>query len=120
MMNFLKKQEPEKNEEEIFKNILDIRKFVTLIVIDGFGVHPDSEGNAVIAAQTPFLDAAWTYGRSTLLNASGVYAGLPKDEPGNSEVGHLNLGAGQVIYQSLPRINDAIKRRKSKNFQTLN
>lgn len=113
MMNIFKKQEPESTSidpKEPFSNILDIRKFVTLIVIDGFGIHSDSEGNAVLAAQTPFLDAAWTYGRSTLLNASGIYAGLPKDEPGNSEVGHLNLGAGQVIYQSLPRINDAIKR----------
>lgn len=104
MMNFLTKQQLG-NE-----NILDVRRFVTLIILDGFGIHPDSEGNAVLAAHTPFLDTAWTYGRSTLLNASGVHVGLPEGEPGNSEVGHLNLGAGQVVYQSLPRINDAIKR----------
>jgi 2,3-bisphosphoglycerate-independent phosphoglycerate mutase len=113
MMNFFKNQEPERKKQEkthAFNNILDVRKFVTLIVIDGFGIHPDSEGNAVIAANTPFLDVAWTHGRSTLLNAAGVHIGMPEKEAGNSEVGHLNLGAGQVVYQSLPRINDAIKR----------
>lgn len=84
------------------------KDFVTLIVLDGFGIHPDPEGNAVIGAKTPFLDLAWSKGRSTLINASGTYVGLPGEEDGNSEVGHLNLGAGQVIYQTLPRINDAI------------
>lgn len=83
-------------------------RLVTLIILDGFGVHPDSEGNTVLSAKTPFLDTAWTYGRSTLIHASGTHAGLPAEEAGNSEVGHLNLGAGQVVYQSLPRINDAI------------
>lgn len=83
-------------------------KFVVLLILDGFGVHPDPEGNAVLGARTPFLDTAWTYGKSTLLNASGTYVGLPSEEAGNSEVGHLNLGAGQVVYQSYPRINDAI------------
>ncbi len=88
--------------------ILDIHKFVTLIILDGFGVYPDAEGNAVWAAKTPFLDTAWTNGRSTLIHAAGTHVGLPGEEPGNSEVGHLNLGAGQVVYQTLPRINDAI------------
>ena len=105
-MDFFKKQEPEK--ERTFENLLDVRKFVTLIVLDGFGVYPDKEGNAVLAANTPFLDTAWTYGRSTLVHASGTHVGLPDEESGNSEVGHLNLGAGQVVYQTLPRINDAI------------
>ncbi|NMC08755.1 hypothetical protein GYA44_00275, partial [Candidatus Microgenomates bacterium] len=91
-----------------FQNLLDVRKFVTLIVLDGFGVHPDKEGNAVLGANTPFLDTAWTYGRSTLVHAAGTHVGLPNEEAGNSEVGHLNIGAGQVVYQTLPRINDAI------------
>ncbi|KKR06028.1 MAG: 2,3-bisphosphoglycerate-independent phosphoglycerate mutase [candidate division WS6 bacterium GW2011_GWF2_39_15] len=86
-----------------------IRKdLVVLLILDGLGVHPDKLGNAVLQSKTPFLDTAWTYGRSTLLHASGTHVGLPQDEPGNSEVGHLNIGSGQVIYQSLPRINDAI------------
>lgn len=105
MFDIFKKEE--KKEEE-HKRILDFRKFVTLIVMDGFGIHPDPEGNAVLGAKTPFLDTAWTYGRSTLIHAAGTHVGMPVEEPGNSEVGHLNLGAGQVVYQTLPRINDAI------------
>jgi len=98
-----------KSPEEVKQQLLAEKKnFVVLLILDGFGVHPDLEGNAVLAAKTPFLDTAWTYGRSTLINASGTYVGLPAEEAGNSEVGHLNLGAGQVVYQSLPRINDAI------------
>ncbi len=87
-----------------------IRKdLVTLIIMDGMGVHPDPLGNAVLQAKTPFLDLIWSKGRSTLLHASGIHVGLPELENGNSEVGHLNIGSGQVVYQSLPRINDAIK-----------
>lgn len=98
-----------KNEEKNITNTNVLGKeFVTLIILDGFGIHPDPEGNAVLGAKTPFLDTAWTYGRSTLIHASGTYVGLPGEEDGNSEVGHLNLGAGQVVYQTLPRINDAI------------
>ena len=89
-----------------------INRLVTLVVLDGFGVHPDSLGNAVLASKTPFLDTAWTYGKSTLIHASGTHVGLPSEVAGNSEVGHLNLGAGQVVYQSLPRINEAIARRE--------
>lgn len=86
-----------------------IRKdLVVLMILDGLGIYPDKTGNAVLQAKTPFLDTAWTYGRSTLIHASGTHVGLPQDEPGNSEVGHINLGSGQVVYQSLPRINDAI------------
>jgi len=84
------------------------KEFVTLVILDGFGIHPDPEGNSVLAAKTPFLDLAWSKSRSTLIHASGTYVGLPGEEDGNSEVGHLNLGAGQVVYQTLPRINDAI------------
>ena len=85
------------------------KELVALIILDGFGIHPDPEGNAVLASKTPFLDTAWTYGKSTLLHASGTHVGLPMEEAGNSEVGHLNLGAGQVVYQTLPKIKDAIE-----------
>ncbi len=84
------------------------KEFVVLLILDGLGIHPDKEGNAVLGAKTPFLDRAWSMGKSTLLHASGTHVGLPSEEPGNSEVGHLNIGSGQVVYQSLPRINDAI------------
>ena len=99
-----------KKEQQNLKGNLSIdgKEFVTLVILDGFGVHPDPEGNSVLAAKTPFLDLAWTKSRSTLIHASGTYVGLPGEEDGNSEVGHLNLGAGQVVYQTLPRINDAI------------
>lgn len=96
-------------------NIAKGKEFVTLLILDGFGVHPDAEGNAVLGANTPFLDTAWTYGQSTLINASGTYVGLPSEVDGNSEVGHLNLGAGQVVYQTLPRINDAISAHELDN-----
>lgn len=110
MFDFLKK----KNASELTTQIrqrsnLETRRFVTLIVLDGFGVFPDAEGNSILAAQTPFLDTAWTNGLSTLVHASGTHVGLPGEEAGNSEVGHLNIGAGQVVYQSLPRINDSIR-----------
>ena len=108
-MNIFKKQF--KNGEDP-QRVLDVRKFVTLIIMDGFGIHPDPEGNAVLAAKTPFLDTVWTYGRSTLIHASGTHVGLPSEEAGNSEVGHLNIGAGQVVYQTLPRINDAISAKE--------
>ncbi|MCA9375221.1 2,3-bisphosphoglycerate-independent phosphoglycerate mutase [Candidatus Dojkabacteria bacterium] len=89
---------------------LKIRKdLVTLIVLDGFGIYPDPLGNSIVQAKTPFLDTIWSKGHSTLLYASGTHVGLPEGEFGNSEVGHLNMGSGQVVYQSLPRINDAIK-----------
>ena len=117
MFNIFKKKEEtgdKSNNKQLsqFGDMLKIRRFVTVIIMDGFGVFNDAEGNAVWGAKTPFLDTAWTYGRSTLIHASGTHVGLPDEESGNSEVGHLNLGAGQVIYQSLPRINDAIKRHE--------
>lgn len=105
MFDFFKTRQPLTIPTEINS---EKKKFVVLMILDGFGVHPDPEGNAVLNANTPFLDTAWTFGRSTLIHASGTHVGLPSEEPGNSEVGHLNIGAGQVVYQTLPRINDAI------------
>ena len=106
MFDFLK---PKQSVASPLVDNVEKKNSVTLIILDGFGVHPDPEGNGVLNANTPFLDTAWTYGRSTLVHASGTHVGLPAEEAGNSEVGHLNLGAGQVVYQSLPRINDAIE-----------
>lgn len=81
---------------------------VVMIILDGLGISLDEEHNAVHRAKTPFLDTAWSKGRKTLLHASGTPVGLPDGEVGNSEVGHLNIGAGRVVYQSLPLINDSI------------
>jgi 2,3-bisphosphoglycerate-independent phosphoglycerate mutase len=83
-------------------------KLVVLVILDGLGISFEKEHNAVFQARTPFLDTIWTKGRKTLLHASGTPVGLPEGEVGNSEVGHLNIGAGRVVYQSLPLINDSI------------
>ncbi len=81
---------------------------VALIVLDGWGYHPQTEGNAIALATTPTWDALWNRGSRTLLEASGVRVGLPSGQMGNSEVGHLNLGAGRVVMQDLVRISASI------------
>lgn len=87
----------------------DIKKPTVLIVIDGFGVAPDSDGNAIMKATTPNYDRfVRTYPTMTL-RASGEEVGLSWGEMGNSEVGHLAIGAGRVYYQMFPRINHAIE-----------
>ena len=79
-----------------------------LIILDGWGVAPPVLGNAVSKAKIPnFNEYLKTYSAITL-QASGEAVGLPFREPGNSEVGHTNLGAGKIIYQNLPRITQAI------------
>lgn len=81
---------------------------VVLIILDGWGVAPESEGNAITRANLPTYRKLLASYPSTTLQASGESVGLPYSEPGNSEVGHLNIGAGRVVYQDLPRINMAI------------
>ena len=83
-------------------------KPIVLLVLDGWGVAPDSQGNAITLAKTPNMDSYKSYPHGELI-ASGESVGLPANEAGNSEVGHLTIGAGRVVYQSLPRINIAIK-----------
>ncbi|MEO7218882.1 MAG: 2,3-bisphosphoglycerate-independent phosphoglycerate mutase [Gemmatimonadaceae bacterium] len=81
---------------------------VALIVLDGWGYRPQREGNAIALAQTPTWDALWSLPSRSLLEASGLRVGLPVGQMGNSEVGHLNLGAGRVVMQDLVRITAAI------------
>jgi 2,3-bisphosphoglycerate-independent phosphoglycerate mutase len=81
---------------------------LALIVLDGWGLGPDGPGNAISQASTPMFDELWTRFPHTTLSASGRDVGLPEGQMGNSEVGHLNLGAGAVIEQDLTRIDDAI------------
>src|SRR6266487_3388852 len=81
---------------------------VALIVLDGWGYRPETEGNAIALANTPTWDSLWSRGSRTLLEASGLRVGLPEGQMGNSEVGHLNLGAGRVVVQDLVRINESI------------
>ena len=75
-----------------------------LVVIDGWGENPDSFGNAIAAASTPRIDALRERWAWTTVAASGAAVGLPDGQQGNSEVGHLTIGAGRVLFQSLPRI----------------
>jgi len=81
---------------------------VILIILDGFGVAPVGNGNAVTSARLPILNQLVTDYPSTTIQASGESVGLSWGEPGNSEVGHLSLGGGRIVWQSLPRITQAI------------
>lgn len=83
-------------------------KPTVLLILDGYGIGPDNAGNAIKRAQKPNLDNFWLTFPHTHLEASGEAVGLPHGEPGNTETGHLNIGAGTIVYQDLPRINTAI------------
>jgi 2,3-bisphosphoglycerate-independent phosphoglycerate mutase len=85
------------------------KKPVVLVVLDGWGYRPEREGNAIALAQTPTWDKLWDVYPKTLLEASGLAVGLPVGQIGNSEVGHLNLGAGRIVMQDLVRIDESIK-----------
>ncbi len=82
---------------------------VALVVLDGWGCAPPGPGNAVELAETPVFDALWARYPHTTLAASGEAVGLPEGQMGNSEVGHLTIGAGRVVYQDLVRVNRAIQ-----------
>lgn len=83
-------------------------KPTVLLILDGWGIGPDYAGNAIKRAQTPNLDTYWLNFPHGQLGASGQSVGLPEGEDGNTETGHLNIGAGTIIYQDLPRIDAAI------------
>ena len=80
-----------------------------LMILDGFGLNPDTYGNAIKQADTPNFDRIFGYYPFTSINASGEYVGLPDGQMGNSEVGHLNIGAGRIVYQELTNITKATK-----------
>lgn len=84
-------------------------KPVILCIMDGYGLSKKEKGNAVAAANKPNLDAFFSKYPTTYLDASGEAVGLPEGQMGNSEVGHLNIGAGTIVYQSLTLINKAVK-----------
>lgn len=85
------------------------RRPLALIIMDGWGYSEDPDNNAVLAANTPVWDGLWQQYPHTFIHASGQGVGLPGDQMGNSEVGHLNLGAGRVVYQEFTRISKAIE-----------
>ncbi len=86
------------------------RRPVVLVVLDGWGYRAAREGNAIELARTPVWHKLWETSPRTLLEASGLAVGLPEGQMGNSEVGHLNLGAGRVVPQDLVRISQSIQR----------
>ena len=88
------------------------RPFLILIVLDGFGCRTEREFNAIAQAETPRFSRLWKEHPWTTLEASGLAVGLPEGQMGNSEVGHLNMGAGRVIDQDIVRISKSIRNRE--------
>ncbi len=88
---------------------MDNKKKVALIILDGLGYGKEDRSNAVLAAKTPYLDELLSHYPHSKLAASGEAVGLPEGQMGNSEVGHMNLGAGRVVYQELGRIHKAVR-----------
>lgn len=82
---------------------------LVLLILDGFGYSEHAEHNAIAAANSPVWDQIWATRPKTLIHTSGMAVGLPDGQMGNSEVGHMTLGAGRVVYQNFTRINKAIK-----------
>ncbi|MDR5868630.1 2,3-bisphosphoglycerate-independent phosphoglycerate mutase [Halomonas koreensis] len=82
---------------------------VALIILDGYGHNPDPADNAIQAARTPVMDRLWETRPHALVHTDGRYVGLPDGQMGNSEVGHMNLGAGRVVYQDFTRITKAVE-----------
>ena len=88
------------------------KKLVMLVIMDGFGIRKETDGNAIAAAKKPNLDKLFAKYPHTLIGASGEAVGLPDGQMGNSEVGHLNIGAGRIVFQSLTRVNIACREHK--------
>src|SRR3990167_8655065 len=82
---------------------------LVLAILDGWGIAPPSRGNAITEAKLPFYNDLLKHYRVVTLAAAGEAVGLPWGEPGNSEVGHLNLGAGKIVYQEVLKINKSIE-----------
>jgi 2,3-bisphosphoglycerate-independent phosphoglycerate mutase len=80
-----------------------------LIILDGWGIGDKSASDAISAAHTPYMDSLWSMYPHATLQTSGEHVGLPDGQMGNSEVGHLNIGAGRIVYQELTRINKSIR-----------
>ncbi len=100
--------------------LCEMNKKVLLMILDGWGLGTDPKVSAIHAAKTPFIDHCIdTYSYSTL-HASGEHVGLPDGQMGNSEVGHMNIGAGRVVYQNLVRINKAFKEKTINDNDVLN
>ena len=95
------------------------KKPLMLMILDGWGLNPERRFNAILNANTPNYDKLMKQYPNTKLEASGLAVGLPEGQMGNSEVGHLNLGAGRIVYQDFTRISKDIENGKFYNNPTL-
>ena len=86
-----------------------MKKPIVLAILDGYGLREETHGNAVALAKNPIFTELWNTYPHTTLTASGQLVGLPKGQMGNSEVGHMNIGAGRIVYQPLELINKSIE-----------
>ncbi|MFD2200454.1 2,3-bisphosphoglycerate-independent phosphoglycerate mutase [Shivajiella indica] len=96
-----------------------MNKKVILMILDGWGIASNPEVSAIDKAKTPFIDSLYKKYPHAKLNASGLAVGLPEGQMGNSEVGHMNLGAGRVVYQDLVKINKAVEEGELKSHPVL-
>lgn len=92
-----------------------MKKKVILMILDGWGKSPDPKVSAIDNANTPFIDSLYTRYPNASLRTDGLNVGLPEGQMGNSEVGHMNLGAGRIIYQDLAKINLAVQNKTLNN-----
>lgn len=96
-----------------------MNKKVILMILDGWGLSPDPKVSAVDNANTPFIDGLYTKYPNATLRTDGLNVGLPEGQMGNSEVGHMNLGAGRIVYQDLAKINLAVQNKTLAKEQVL-
>jgi 2,3-bisphosphoglycerate-independent phosphoglycerate mutase len=96
-----------------------MNKKVILTILDGWGIAPDKKVSAVDAAQTPFMDSLTANYAKATLRTDGLNVGLPEGQMGNSEVGHMNLGAGRIVYQDLVKINMAVEKNTLKDQEAI-
>lgn len=96
-----------------------MNKKVILMILDGWGMSPDPKVSAIDNANTPFIDTLYTKYPNASLRTDGLHVGLPEGQMGNSEVGHMNLGAGRIVYQDLAKINLAVQNNSLEEEQVL-
>ena len=115
----LKTQPPLSNLCNFNAQFFDMNKKVILMILDGWGITTDPSVSAVDHANTPFVDSLYTKFPHAQLRTDGEHVGLPEGQMGNSEVGHMNLGAGRIVYQNLAKINIAVREQTLQREQVL-
>ena len=103
----------------LFSKQIEMNKKVILMILDGWGKSPDPKVSAIDNAKTPFIDSLYAKYPNAQLRTDGLHVGLPEGQMGNSEVGHMNLGAGRIVYQDLAKINLAVNNGSLSKEQTL-